>query len=106
MSYRYMRVIVFFDLPNVSYAEHKEYTRFRKFLINEGFIMMQESIYTKLAINSSSAKLIQEKVKKNKTKKGIIQMMVITEKQFSGIEFIVGGGQSTVIDSTSRFIVL
>ncbi|MDD3092982.1 MAG: CRISPR-associated endonuclease Cas2, partial [Clostridia bacterium] len=51
MSYRYMRIIVFFDLPTVSYAERREYTRFRKFLIRSGFLMMQESVYCKLAHN-------------------------------------------------------
>jgi CRISPR-associated protein Cas2 len=40
-----MRVMVFFDLPVVTSAERKEYTKFRKFLIHEGFIMMQFSVY-------------------------------------------------------------
>ena len=44
MSFRYMRVIVFFDLPTLTSKERREYRRFRKFLINEGFIMMQESM--------------------------------------------------------------
>ena len=45
MSYRYMRVIVFFDLP-VDTLEHKRaYRKFRKFLIEKGFLMMQESVY-------------------------------------------------------------
>ena len=51
MSYRYMRVIVFFDLPSVTVAERKEYLRFRKFLLSDGYIMMQESVYCKLALN-------------------------------------------------------
>lgn len=40
MSYRYMRVIVFFDLPSVTIVDKKEYLKFRKLLIKEGFIMM------------------------------------------------------------------
>ncbi len=36
MRSRFMRVILFFDLPMQSYQELREYTRFRKFLIKEG----------------------------------------------------------------------
>ena len=46
MSYRFMRVIVFFDLPTISVEDRKEYTKFRKFLIKNGFLMMQESVYS------------------------------------------------------------
>ena len=31
MSYRYMRIIVFFDLPSVTYVDQKEYNKFHKF---------------------------------------------------------------------------
>lgn len=105
MSYRYMRVIIFFDLPSTTYEERKSYTKFRKFLLNEGFIMMQESVYSKIALNSTTAKLIQDRVRKNKAPKGIIQMMVITEKQFAGIEYVIGNNQNNVLDNTKRLVV-
>ena len=53
MSYRYMRLLVFFDLPTITSLDKKEYRQFRKFLIKDGFIMMQESVYSKLALNQS-----------------------------------------------------
>ncbi|MDK2563279.1 CRISPR-associated endonuclease Cas2 [Romboutsia sedimentorum] len=105
MSYRYMRVIIFFDLPSTTYEERKSYTKFRKFLLNEGFIMMQESVYSKIALNSTTSKLIQDRVRKNKAPKGIIQMMVITEKQFAGIEYVIGNNQNNVLDNTKRLVV-
>ena len=55
MSYRFMRIIVMFDLPVVTSVERQEYTKFRKFLLKSGFIMMQESVYTKIALNTSVA---------------------------------------------------
>lgn len=105
MSYRYMRVIVFFDLPSTTYEERKSYTKFRKFLLNEGFIMMQESVYSKIALNSTTAKLIQDRVRKNKAPNGIIQMMVITEKQFAGIEYVIGDKNNKVLDNTKRLVI-
>ena len=45
MSYRFMRMIVFFDLPTKTTADLREYRKFRKLLITNGFVMMQTSVY-------------------------------------------------------------
>lgn len=101
-----MRVMVFFDLPTLTSSDRKNYSQFRKFLIKEGFIMVQESVYSKIALNSTVSSLIQEKVRKNKPPKGLIQMLVITEKQYSKMEFVIGEGQGTIIENTSRMVIL
>ena len=106
MSFRFMRIIVFFDLPTETAKDRKIYNKFRKFLINEGFLMMQESVYAKLALNNSIVNSIKDKINKNKPPKGIVQLLVITEKQFSSIEYIVGKKNSGVIDDTERFVLL
>ena len=106
MSFRYMRVMIFFDLPTETAKDRKIYSRFRKFLINEGFIMLQESVYAKLALNNSIANSIKDKIYKNKPPKGIVQMLIITEKQFSEIEYVVGDSTTNVLNDTERFIVL
>ena len=68
--------------------------------------MMQESVYAKLALNNSIVNSIKDKINKNKPPKGIVQLLVITEKQFSSIEYIVGKKNSGVIDDTERFVLL
>lgn len=105
MSYRYMRVIVFFDLPTQTYLERRNYRKFRKFLIEEGFVMMQESVYSKIALNPTAAKNIQNKVHKHKTPSGLIQMLAITEKQYNNIEFVVGKAQYEVLDKDNRMVI-
>lgn len=84
-----MRILVFFDLPTETAKDRKNYSQFRKFLIKEGFIMMQESVYAKLVLNNSITNSIKDKISKNKTQKGIVQMLIITEKQFNSMEYIV-----------------
>lgn len=106
MSFRFMRVIVFFDLPTLTKSDKKEYTRFRKFLLKNGFIMMQESVYSKLALNTTVSDTIMTNVRKNKPSAGLVQMLTITEKQFSKMEFIVGQTASNVIDNVERLIEL
>lgn len=106
MSYRFMRVIVMFDLPTITSLQQREYRKFRKFLIKSGFIMLQESIYSKLTLNTTSAKAVESNVKKNKPPEGLVSMLIITEKQYADMEFIVGDKKSDVIDSDERLIIL
>lgn len=101
-----MRVLVMFDLPVDTPKDRKNYRLFRMYLVKSGFIMMQESIYCKLALNTMVANSIVEAVRKHKPPVGLVQMMIITERQFSKIEFIVGQSKSDVINSTDRYIEL
>lgn len=106
MTYRYMRVIVLFDLPIKTSEDIRQYTKFRKYLLKSGFIMMQESVYCKLALNATVAESVVNNLRKNKPEAGLVQAMLLTEKQFQKIEFIVGTSQNNVLDSDERLIVL
>lgn len=101
-----MRTIVFFDLPNVYSKDKRNYLLFRKYLLNEGFIMMQESVYSKIVLNSQQSIALIERLKKKTPKKGIIQVLTITEKQYSQIEYIIGKSNTKIIDNEERLIVL
>lgn len=101
-----MRMIVFFDLPTETSAERRNYRRFRRFLLQSGFLMMQESVYCKLLLNASAQNSMAEKIRKNKPPKGIVQMLTVTEKQFAKMEYIVGEWTSDVISSEERLIEL
>ena len=101
-----MRVIVLFDLPTLTDNNRREYREFRKYLIKSGFMMMQESVYCRLAVNSSAADAIVENIKKNKPSDGLVQILRITEKQYSKMEFIVGKSKSGILDSDERLVII
>lgn len=101
-----MRVIVFFDLPVMTTAQRREYTRFRKYLLKSGFVIQQESVYSKLALNTTVAQRIAENVRKNKPVEGLVQMLTITEKQYGRMENLVGETQSEVLQSDDRMVIL
>lgn len=101
-----MRILVMFDLPVVTSAERKEYTRFRKYLIKSGFLMMQESVYCKLSPNSTLADSVVDNVRKNKPEKGLVQVLKVTEKQFAKMEYIVGEGNMEVLATDDRLVIL
>ncbi|MCQ2082619.1 MAG: CRISPR-associated endonuclease Cas2 [Lachnospiraceae bacterium] len=106
MSYRYMRVVVLFDLPVVSAKNRRDYAAFRKFLIKSGFLMMQESVYCKIAQNITMADSIVDNIRKNKPEEGLIQVIKLTEKQFTKIEYILGSDKSEVLNSDERLVVI
>lgn len=101
-----MRTIVFFDLPVLTAQDRREYSRFHRFLIKNGFLMMQESVYCKLLLNASSQKILMTNIRKNKPSKGIVQILTITENQFSKIEYLVGEYNGDVLNSDERLVEL
>ncbi len=101
-----MRVIVMFDLPVTTAVGRKEYTRFRKYLIKTGFIMLQESIYCRLATNDTAAETIVSNVRSHKPNDGLVQVLRVTEKQFARMEYIVGEPTNGVLDSSERIVFL
>lgn len=104
MSYRFMRMLIFFDLPTETSSDRRNYRRFRSLLIQNGFLMLQESVYCKLLLNATAQKTISEILRRNKPPKGIVQMLTITEKQFAKAEYIVGEFSSNIIASDERLI--
>ena len=106
MRDRVMRTIVFFDLPNIYLKDKKNYLKFRKYLLSEGFIMMQESVYSKIVMNLQQSTLLLDRLRKHAPKKGLIQVLTITERQYSQIEYIIGENQSKIINTDDRLVVL
>lgn len=101
-----MRVIVMFDLPTDTSMDRRHYRWFRKFLIDEGFIMMQESVYTKICFNMHAVNKVELNIQKNRPPKGIVQVMNVTEKQFASMKLVVGESDTVNIQSDERMIVL
>lgn len=101
-----MRMLLFFDLPMLTSKEQKAYRAFIKAIKKEGFYMLQESVYIKLAINQQVVDSVKNKIKKSLPDNGSIMLLSITEKQFSSIDFLLGENKTDVVNSTDRIIVL
>lgn len=101
-----MRVIVLFDLPSITSDDKRIYSKFRKYLIKNGFLMIQESVYCRMALNQTAANSIMEGVRKNNPGTGIVQMLTVTEKQYNKMECICGQVKKTVLDTDERLVIL
>ena len=101
-----MRVLVFFFFFLTTSENKRAYVKFRKFLLKNGFMMLQESVYCKLALNGTAVKAIVDNVHKNKPEEGLVQLLSVTEKQYAKMDIIVGNIKSEVLDSDERLVIL
>ncbi|GAB2025883.1 CRISPR-associated endonuclease Cas2 [Lactovum odontotermitis] len=106
MSYRYMRQLLFFDLPVDTSEERRDYRKFRNFLISDGWLMLQFSVYSKLSLNNTQATSSKNRVMKNKPKTGNVVILKVTEKQFASMDYILGEAKQSVANSDARVVFL
>ncbi len=101
-----MRLMVMFDLPTETSKQRKQYRQFRKKLINEGFIMIQYSVYVRVCTTKSAAEFLEKRIKDFLPDEGIIQSLVLTEKQYSDMHFLRGRMIEEVRNSSKRTVIL
>lgn len=101
-----MRMILMFDMPTDTAEERKAYRKFQKFLLSEGFIMHQFSVYSKLLLNSSANKAMVDRLQENNPKKGSITLLTVTEKQFARMIYLHGERNTSVANSDNRLVFL
>lgn len=104
---RYMRLLTFFDLPVETAAQRREYRQFRKFLIKEGYLMLQESVYAKLVTSEGNADAAIVRLRKHRPPAGLVQVLKVSEKQFSTMVYITGNREAyDEFDTMEEFVVL
>jgi CRISPR-associated protein Cas2 len=89
-QYRILWVFVFFDLPVETKKDRKNYARFRKGLQQDGFVMMQFSIYVRHCNSRENANVHIKRVKSILPPKGEVIIFTLTDKQFGMMEFFRG----------------
>ena len=102
-----MRLLVFFDLPVGTTGQRRNYAHFRRYLEKSGYLMMQESVYVKLAINGKVADGLIARLRENRPPEGLVQALKITEKQYATISCITGRSAGHVeLDDMEELVVL
>jgi CRISPR-associated protein Cas2 len=93
-AYRIMWVFVFFDLPTETRKDRKNATLFRKRMMQDGFTMMQYSIYTRHCASRENAEIHIKRTKSQLPPKGEVVIFSLTDKQFGMMEFFEGKGST------------
>ena len=87
---RYMRLLVFFDLPVKRKEERKEATRFRKFLIDDGYVMLQFSVYMRICRGQDMVDTHLRRLEGHLPSKGSVRALQVTDQQYARMKFLVG----------------
>ena len=87
---RYMRLLVFFDLPVVTRADRRAYAMFRRFLLNDGYDMIQFSVYGRIVNGLDAEQKHLKRLIDNLPREGSVRCLSVTEKQFASMKLLVG----------------
>jgi len=85
-----MRLMVFFDLPVGTKKERRTATQFRKFLIKDGYYMLQFSVYARLCNGNDAAVKHEMRLMREVPKDGSVRLLTVTEKQYASMVIIAG----------------
>jgi len=85
-----MWLFVFFDLPVGTKAERNHATRFRKFLKDDGFLMLQLSVYSRVIRGEEAVDKHLTRVTKNLPPHGSVRTLAVTERQYARMKLLIG----------------
>jgi CRISPR-associated protein Cas2 len=89
-----MWVIAMFDLPVDTKAARRAYARFRKDLLEDGFTMMQFSVYIRHCASIDNAEMHAARMGAQVPAKGEVRFLTITDNQFGRIRVYFGKKRS------------
>jgi CRISPR-associated protein Cas2 len=103
---RFMWLFVFFDLPVGSKVERRNATKFRKFLVDDGFDMMQLSVYTRVCRGQDALEKHVARVQRHLPPKGSVRAIQVTERQYARMHFLVGNKTEKEKSANDQMVLL
>ena len=85
-----MWIMVMFDLPTDTKESRRAYTRFRNKLLDDGFCMLQFSVYARPCPSEENMKVHLGRVKRIIPADGEVRTLMFTDLQFSRMEIHQG----------------
>jgi CRISPR-associated protein Cas2 len=103
---RFMWLMVFFDLPVGTKAERRHATRFRNFLKDDGYLMLQWSVYARICRAEEGVEKHLTRVKKNLPPMGSVRTLQITDKQYGRMKLLVGESTKSERSAAQQLVLL
>jgi CRISPR-associated protein Cas2 len=102
-GYRLMWVMVIFDLPVGTKPQRKAATRFRKFLLDQGFLMSQFSVYMRFCGGKDQAEAYTKRIQRALPTSGLVQILFFTDKQYESIISFEGRAQAPPHENPEQY---
>ena len=87
---RFMRLIVFFDLPVTSAAKRRAANQFRQFLQKDEYQMLQLTVYARIIRGRDALEKHHKRLRARLPEEGSVRCLEVTEKQFAGMLILLG----------------
>lgn len=84
-GYRLMWIFVMFDLPVATKPEARAATRFREYLLDEGFEKSQFSVYARFCSGKEQFEAYQRRIEAHLPEKGEVHILSFTDRQYENI---------------------
>lgn len=100
-----MWLFAMFDLPVGSKQLRREYAQFRKFLLSEGFCMLQFSVYARHCPSEESGEGVRNRVRAMVPRHGQVRLLTVTDRQFGKMEVLYGKKRAPVEEPPQQFML-
>jgi CRISPR-associated protein Cas2 len=90
-----MWLFAMFDLPVDTKRAKKEYVRFRKSLLSEGFLMLQFSVYARYCNSEEASAAHRNRIHDMLPPEGQVRLLAVTDRQFGKQEVFNGKKRKT-----------
>ncbi len=104
-GYRPVWLFAMFDLPTVTKADKRRYVQFRNHLLNEGFGMLQYSVYARYCPSEDSSQAYRYRIRERLPPSGQVRLLAVTDRQFGKMEVFFGKKRTPTEDPPSQLML-
>ncbi len=101
-----MWLFVFFDLPVKTKPERGAATRFRNFLKDDGFMMLQYSVYARVCRGEEAAGKHTDRITRRLPSKGSVRVLYVTDRQYGRMKLLLGEMKKTERIGAQQMVLL
>jgi CRISPR-associated protein Cas2 len=103
---RFVWLFVFFDLPVGTKTERRMATRFRNFLKDDGYMMLQFSVYARVCRGEDGAMKHVARVTRNLPGNGNVRALQVTDRQYGRMRLLLGEATKTESVGSRQMVLL
>jgi CRISPR-associated protein Cas2 len=103
---RFVWLFVFFDLPVGTKVQRRDASRFRNFLKDDGFMMLQYSVYARVCRAEDGAMKHIARVTRNLPGKGSVRALQVTDRQYGRMRLLLGEANKTESLGSRQMVLL
>jgi CRISPR-associated protein Cas2 len=103
---RFVWLFVFFDLPTVTKPEKRAAAKFRQFLKDDGFLMLQWSVYARVCRGDDGSEVHVRRVTSALPGSGSVRALLVTDRQYGRMKLLLGSSGKTERIAPQQMVLL